>query len=67
MPAWGFARGADGSRGCLRREFVEFPAGAGEQDVVFCDVAPGDERNENDDHETGADILGSCGSDLLSG
>jgi hypothetical protein len=34
---------------------------------VFCDVAPGDERNENDDHETGADILGSCGSDLLSG
>src|ERR1700716_2190563 len=44
-----------------------FPTVTGLHDVVSCDVAPRDERNENDDHETGPDILSSCGGDLVSG
>jgi hypothetical protein len=44
-----------------------FPTVTGLHNVVSCDVAPRDERNENDDPETGLDILSSCGGDLVSG
>jgi hypothetical protein len=46
---------------------IRFPTGTALQDVLSYDVAPRNERNENDDHETGPDILRSCGVDLVSG
>lgn len=50
-----------------RRDSIRFPTVTRLHDVVSCDVAPRDERNENDDHKTGPDILSSCGGDLVSG
>jgi len=43
------------------------PLGSAHQDVVPCDVAPGDERDEIDDHEAGLDIRGGGLCHLVSG
>jgi len=66
MPARRFRHSVANHRAILP-EVSSFPTVTGLLEVVSCDVAPRDERDENDDHEAGLDILSSGGGDLVSG